>query len=157
MTGLNRFLLAALICLTLTCFFQADAAGNALYQGTFTGKVIGDRDTSAPLTLELMQDGDAVTGSATIGDGVGIDTGGFICPGFVAVPSGTIGVNGTVSSQDPRHLEAKSSLSASGLTITADVLADVSSDGSTMNVQLDLNIPWPCQSTTLKATLTRSK
>jgi hypothetical protein len=156
MNGLNQFLLAVMICLTVTCFSQADAAGAALYQGTFTGKVIGDRDTSAPLTLELTQNGDAVTGTATIGGGVGIDTGGFICPGFVAVPSGMIGVNGTVSSNDPRHLEAKSGLSASGLTITVNVLADVFSDGSTMNVQLDLNIPWPCQSTTLKATLTRS-
>jgi hypothetical protein len=118
------------------------------------GTAIGDKDTSAPLTLNLTQEGSLVTGAATVGDGLKVDTGGFVCPGLV--PSGTINVSGNVSSSDPRHLEAKSGLSALGLTITAEVPADLPQDGKTMNIQLRENIPWPCHSTTIRAILTRA-
>lgn len=151
----NRLILIAVLCLIVNQ--GAYAAPNAgPFQGTFKGTAIGDQGSSAPLALSLLQNGSIVTGTAAVGDGIEVDTGGFVCPGLVAVPSGTIGVNGIVSGQDPRHLEAQSSLSASGLTITAEVLAELSADYNTMNVQLKLNIPWPCHGTTIKGTLTRS-
>jgi hypothetical protein len=152
---LNRLMLLAILCLTLNQGLCSATSGGP-FQGTFKGTAIGDQGSSAPLALSLLQNGSIVTGTATVGDGMEVDTGGFVCPGLVAIPSGTIGVNGIVSGQDPRHLEAQSSLSASGLTITAEVLADLSADYNTMNVQLKLNIPWPCHGTTIKGTLTRS-
>jgi hypothetical protein len=151
----NRLILVAVLCLILIQGANAAPSGGP-FQGTFKGTVIGDQGSSAPLALSLLQNGSIVSGTAAVGDGIEVDTGGFVCPGLVAVPSGTIGVNGIVSGQDPRHLEAKSSLSASGLTITAEVLAELSADYNTMNVQLKLNIPWPCHGTTIKGTLTRS-
>ena len=151
----NRLILIAVLCLIVNQgAYAASSAGP--FQGTFKGTAIGDQGSSAPLALSLLQNGSIVTGTAAVGDGIEVDTGGFVCPGLVAVPSGTIGVNGIVSGQDPRHLEAQSSLSASGLTITAEVVAELSADYNTMNVQLKLNIPWPCHGTTIKGTLTRS-
>ena len=149
------FLILVLCLITIQGAYAAPSGGP--FQGTFKGTAIGDQGSSAPLALSLLQNGSIVTGTATVGDGIEVDTGGFVCPGMVAVPSGTIGVNGIVSGQDPRHLEAQSSLSASGLTITAEVLAELSADYNTMNVQLKLNIPWPCHGTTIKGTLTRSE
>jgi hypothetical protein len=151
----NRLILIAVLFLIMTQGAYAAPSGGS-FQGTFKGIAIGDQGSSAPLALSLLQNGSIVTGTATLGDGLKVDTGGFVCPGLVSVPSGTIGVNGIVSGQDPRHLEAQSSLSASGLTITAEVLADLSADYNTMNIQLKLNIPWPCHGTTIKGTLTRS-
>ena len=148
------FLIVVLCLITIQGICAASSGGP--FQGTFKGTAIGDQGSSAPLALSLLQNGSIVTGTAAVGDGIEVDTGGFVCPGLVAVPSGTIGVNGIVSGQDPRHLEAQSSLSASGLTITAEVLAELSADYNTMNVQLKLNIPWPCHGTTIKGTLTRS-
>jgi hypothetical protein len=151
----NRLIFVALLCLILNQGANASPSAGP-FQGTFKGTAIGDQGSSAPLALSLLQNGSIVTGIAAVGDGIEVDTGGFVCPGLVSVPSGTIGVNGIVSGQDPRHLEAQSSLSASGLTIIAEVLADLSADHNTMNIQLKLNIPWPCHGTTIKGTLTRS-
>ena len=156
MNSSNRFLLAISICLLVGCSALATSNSHGLFQGVFTGTAIGYRDTSAPLTINLTQDNNTVTGIAAVGDGLKVDTGGFVCPGLVKVPSGTIDVAGDVSSQDPQHLEAKSGLSASGLTITAEVIAELSQDSSTMDAELKLNIPWPCRNTTIKATLMRS-
>jgi hypothetical protein len=155
MLGANRLIVIAMLCLTLNQgIFAAQSAGP--FQGTFKGTAIGDRGSSAPLALSLIQNGSIVTGTATVGDGLKVDTGGFVCPGLVAVPSGTLGVGGIVSSQNPNQLDAKSSLSVSGFTITAEVLADLSADHNKMKVQIDLNIPWPRHGTTIKGTLSRS-
>lgn len=142
------------ICCLVVCAAQA-ASDSGLYQGNFTGTAIGDRDTSAPLTLNMTQNGSVVTGVAAVGEGIKVDTGGFICPGLVAVPAVKLGFSGNVSQEDPRHMEAGSGLTVSGLTITADVLTDLSLDNKTMALQLKLNIPQPCRSTILTANLTR--
>jgi len=136
---------------------QADSTVSGSFQGIFSGTAFGNRDSSAPLTLNLNQKGTEVEGTAKMGAGLSIDTGGLLCPGIVAVPSGTINVKGTISPCNPDHLEAKSDLSASGLVITTLVVADLSKDGSFMNVQIKLNIPWPCKSALIKATLARAK
>ncbi len=153
--GICTVLAAMLLTATAACAPFADAS-EALFQGKFTGMAFSDRDTSAPLTLNLTQIGNAVNGTATIGNGLTVDTGGFICPGVVNVPSGRIDVSGSVSETDPRHLDATSSLSTSGITITAQVVSELSQDGNTMDISLDLKIPWPCKSSTIKAKLTRS-
>jgi hypothetical protein len=146
-------LVLSMVALAL-CSFQAAAE---LFDGKFTGTVIGDQDTSAPLTLNLAQTGNSVTGTATVGDGLGVDLGGFICPGLVAVPSGTIDVSGNVSPDSPNQLVAASSISASGFNINAEVLADLAENGNSMEIQLKLKIPSPCKSATLRANLSRSE
>jgi hypothetical protein len=147
--------LAAFSILTL-CSAQASSASSNQFQGTFTGTAIGDSDSSAELTLNLAQNGTSVVGTAAIGNGLKVDTGGFICPGLVPIPTGTIPVSGSASTEDPYHLDAKSSLSGSGLTITGEVIADLSKDGKTMDIDLNLEVPWPCHGTIIKAKLARS-
>lgn len=155
----NRFIIVVIICFMVNHSTQiAFASTNSgLYQGTFTGTAIGNCGTSAPLTLNLTQNGNSVTGTATIGNGIEVNTGNSPCPGLVSVPSGTMNFNGIVSRRDPRHLEATSDISILGMTITSDVVTKLSQDNNTMHIQLNLNIPWPCESTTLKATLNRSQ
>ena len=51
---------------------------------------------------------------------------------------------------------AKSVFTASGMKITADMLADISQDGNAMKAKIKLNIPWPCRSLTITANLARS-
>jgi hypothetical protein len=152
--GLVIGILFTICNLLLLC--EAVDSTTALYQGTFTGTAMGDSGSSAQLTLNLLQNGKEVSGTATIEEGLMVDTGGAVCPGVVSVPSGTIDVQGSVSNQNPRHLEAKSSVTAMGLTITGDVGADMSQDGKNMDITIKLNVPWPCHGTTIKANLSRS-
>ena len=153
MNIIRQFILAEVCCLA---FFGTQAAsGSGLFQGNFTGTATGDLDTSAPLALNMTQDGSMVNGVAIVGDGIKVDTGGFICPGLVAVPAVKLNFKGNVSAQNPRHMEARSGLTVSGLTITADVQTELSQDNSTIKLELKLNIPRPCRSTTLNATLRR--
>jgi hypothetical protein len=151
----HRIILAlALGMIVASCAHAASQEG--LFEGKFSGKVLGGAESSTELVLNLAQAGLSVNGTAALGSGLKADAGGFfICPGIVEVPSGTIGVSGTVSEGNPAHLEAKSGLSAMGLSIGVDVLADMSADGRTMNLQMKLKLPWPCSSPAFQGTLTR--
>jgi hypothetical protein len=132
------------------------APQEGLFAGKFSGKILGGAESSTELVLNLAQAGLSVNGTAALGSGLKADAGGFfICPGVVEIPSGTIGVSGTVSETNPAHLEARSGLSAMGLSIGVDVSADMSADGRTMNLQMKLNLPWPCSSPAFQATLTK--
>lgn len=42
-----------------------------------------------------------------------------------------------------------------GMRIVADVLAEISDDGSSIKIQIKLKIPWPCLNPTVRADLTR--
>jgi len=145
------------------CIAQAASASSASiasaspnpFQGTFTGTAVGDSDSSATLALDLMQNGTNLAGTATIGKGLMVETGG-LSPDLIPVPAGIIPVTGSASAMNPNHFEADSSLIASGLTITGKVIADLSKDGKTMDLDLNLEIPWPYHSTKINAKVTRS-
>jgi hypothetical protein len=156
MRGIIQLFLSVAACLLTICSAQVASNDAGLFQGNFTGMATGDVETSAPLTLNLTQNGSWVAGSVTILPGISINTGGLICPGTVAVPSGTMGINGSISNKNPHQLAAKSVLIASGMKITADMLADISKDGNTMKAQINLNMPWPCRDPTIRADLVRS-
>lgn len=143
MHGNVRLYLYATACLLSISVAEVSCTDAGLFQGNFTGIATGDGKTSAPLTLNLTQNGSWVSGSVTILAGISINTGGVICPGTVAVPSGKMGINGSISNKNPRQLEAKSVFSASGMKIAADMLADIYRDGNTMKAQIKLNIPGP--------------
>jgi len=148
------FLALALGMMVASCANAAPQEG--LFEGRFSGTVKGDAGSSSELILDLHQTELSVNGTATLGSGLKADPGGFfICPGVVDVPSGTVGVSGTVSESNPAHLEARSGLSAMGLSIGVDVLAEISADGRAMNLQMMLKLPWPCRSPTFQGALTR--
>ena len=46
------------------------ATSGGLFTGTFKGVLLGDDDSRAPVTLELMQDGRVVTGEIVVGRGL---------------------------------------------------------------------------------------
>lgn len=146
-----------ILTLCSVCSAEAASAPSNQFQGTFTGTAIGDSDSSAKIILTLAQNGTSVVGTAAIGNGLKVDTGGFICPGLVSIPNGTIPVSGSTSEMYPSHLEAKSSLSGYGLTINGVVTADLSKDSKTMDIDLNLKVPWPCHGTIIKAKLARSQ
>jgi hypothetical protein len=148
------FLALALGMVAASCANAAPQGG--LFEGRFNGTVKGDAGSSSELDLDLHQAGLSVNGTATMGSGLKADASGFfICPGVVDVPSGTVGVSGTVSESNPARLEARSGLSAMGVSIGVDVLAEISADGRTMNLQMLLKLPWPCHSPALQGILTR--
>ena len=156
MHGIIRLFLPLAACLLIICGARAASSDAGLFQGNFTGIAAGDGDRSAPIMLNLTQSGSWVVGSVTIHPGINIHTGGLICPGTVAVSSGKMGINGSISNKNPRQLAAKSVFTASGMKIVADMLAEISRDGSTMKAQIKLNVPWPCRSPAITANLARS-
>lgn len=155
MPGRKHTIIAATICILIVCSAQAKYDITRPFEGSFAGIAFGDKASSAQIVLNLTQIGDMVTGTAKIFQGIVIDTGGFICPGVVAVPDGTFYVSGNVSTGDPNHLAARTSLQASGMPIRIDVDADISRDGRTMELQMRVNIPWPCRSTSIYADLVK--
>jgi len=126
MQGTFRLYLYAAVCLLSISVAEFSCSDAGLFQGNFTGIATGDEKTGAPLTLNLTQNGSRVSGSATILAGIKVNTGGLICPGTVDVPSGTLSIAGSISNRNPRQIAAKSALNASGMKITADMLADIS-------------------------------
>lgn len=153
---LRAFVLVIAAAVFLSCC-SAQVATEDMYGGIFTGFARGDRGSSALLTLNLTQNGTAVTGYATVLPGLVIDTGGFFCPGAVSVPEGTVAVEGVTSSSNPRQLKATTSFSTGRMNITADIQAELAIDGSNMNVKMKLKIPWPCRSPIVTANLNRAR
>ena len=93
MHGIIRLFLPLAACLLSISVAEVSCTDADLFQGNFAGIATGDGKTSAPLTLNLTQNGSWVSGSITILPGISINTGGLICPGTVAVPSGKMGIN----------------------------------------------------------------
>lgn len=127
------------------------------FEGTFEGTVNGDEGSSAPLTVDLTQDGVDVSGTATLGEGLLVNVGAGLCPGVQTVPAATLDLNAQTSASNPRHLEKSTSLVVSGYNIGVNIAADVSADGEELSVLLNLITPFPCRNPELRAVLTRTQ
>jgi len=97
--------LLAALSLVLTVAATASAAGGskrpsntAYFDGAFSGTVYGDKGSSAPIYLELSQDGRQVEGYVEIGNGLYVN-GGMCGSGYV--PGGAQAASGQVSSANP--------------------------------------------------------
>ncbi len=125
-----------------------------LFAGTFEGYLVGDRDSRAPITLELSQQGNIVSGDIVIGRGLVIDAG--MC-GAAAVPTGTQSADGQVSARNPRHIDAGVELAVQGMAITIDLDGDLSRDGKSLATTATIDLPWLCGSDpVIGGTLTRT-
>ena len=151
-----RLYLYAAACLLSISVAVVSSNEAGLSQSNFTGIAIGDGGTSAPLNLNLTQNGSRIFGSATILPGIKINTGSLIWSGTVDVPSGTMDIAGSILDRNPHQLVAKSAQTASGVKITADVLADISIDNNAIMARIKLDLPWPCRTPMIKASLARS-
>lgn len=127
------------------------------FEGTFEGIVNGDEGSSAPLTVDLTQDGVDVSGTATLGEGLLVNIGAGLCPGVQTVPASTLDLNGQTSANNPRHLEKSTSLVVNGYNIGVNIAADVSADGEELSVLLNLITPFPCRNPELRAVLMRTQ
>lgn len=117
------------------------AAPGGPFSGLFAGTLLGSGGSSAPVSLELVQTGDSVTGTMNIGQGLVIDGGSC---GSQPVPSGMQTAAGRTSSSNPYHLDAGAAFSVQGIAINIDLDADLSADGQTLSAQALVDLPFLC-------------
>jgi hypothetical protein len=129
-------------------------APGGLFSGTFVGTITGDGGSEAPLRLELSQQGQSVGGTATLGEGLRINAGGFC--GRFSVPAATFAASETLPAPDSRQLEASTTFDVEGFEIPLTLKATVAPDGETMAVEATLYTPVLCTNNpTVTGTLTR--
>ena len=125
------------------------------FDGAFEGAILGDAESSAPLSLALTQEETLVSGTVTLGEGLFVNVGGGFCGGVQGVPASAFQVSGLTSPDNPRHLESNSSIEINQITIGVRVVADVSEDGDQLTAQVILTTPLFCLNPQLPATLQR--
>lgn len=147
---INIFFFMSLIALALMTFFVASAqaapvrpatTSGGLFAGTFEGVLRGDDGSTAPIALELTQDGRAVTGEIAVGRGLLIDGGNC---GAATVPAATQTATGQTTARNPRHLEASVDFKVQGIAVTIDLTGDLSRDGETLSAEAKIDLPWLC-------------
>lgn len=111
------------------------------YQGTFSGYLYGDKNSRAPMSLELVQLGDEVSGKLTIGEGLFIDAG--RC-GQASIPPNSAIASGRTLVSEPRTLQASSSFVVSGITIKGYLESELSADGKEITALAKIDLPWLC-------------
>ena len=112
-----------------------------LFDGTFQGTIYGDKGSSAPIQLQLSQDGRQVVGNVELGSGLYVN-GGMCGAGYV--PGGAQSAGGQVSASNPRRLYAESSFKVSGFKVTIDLVGVASADGKEVDAQAKIDLPWLC-------------
>jgi hypothetical protein len=112
-----------------------------LFAGTFEGVLRGDDGSRAPVTLELVQNGRAVSGEIAVGRGLIIDGGNC---GLVEVPTTTQTATGATTARAPRLLSAETALKVQGLAITIDLDGELSRNGQTITAEARIDLPWLC-------------
>jgi hypothetical protein len=130
------------------------AAGTGLLTGTFIGTLIGDGDSEAPLLLELEQEGRLVAGTATLGEGLMINAGGFC--GRFPVPASSFEAREELETADSRKLQTTTSVDVEGFLIPVDLTVTLAADGQTLTAEAILQTPALCANDpVLVGTLTR--
>jgi hypothetical protein len=111
------------------------------YQGIFSGGVSGDRGSEAPITLDLIQRGEDISGTVSIGEGLYIDGG--VC-GAVAVPAAEQAVTGKTVKGHPDQLDTKLSFNVSNIKIVVNLASRISADGKNIEAEARIDLPWLC-------------
>jgi len=123
----------------------AQAAGIATaygpYKGQFSGIVSGDRGSEAPITLDLIQRGEDISGTVSIGEGLFIDGG--LC-GAVAVPAVEQAVTGKTVKGHPDQLDVELSFNVSNIKIGVNLESRISADGKNIEAEAKIDLPWLC-------------
>ena len=109
------------------------------FTGTFEGLIYGDKNSSAVMTLELEQDGNEVTGTAYLSDGLYVNAGNC---GSANIPAVTQAATGTVSTKNPNLLATEATFNVSGINVTIDLVGELVDDELEADAKIDL--PWLC-------------
>ncbi|HSM58942.1 MAG TPA: hypothetical protein VK879_22495 [Candidatus Sulfomarinibacteraceae bacterium] len=132
------------------------AAPEALgpFTGSFAGPIYGDAESSATLQLDLIQQDRQIEGTATLGQGLVVNAGGF-CGAF-DVPALKLNASDELEQVDGRHLSTTTTVEVSGFEITVELQATLAPDGETMVAEATMYPPSLCGATpTMTATLNR--
>lgn len=124
------------------------------FTGTFVGTIYGDAESSAPLQLDLVQNGRQVEGTATVGEGLRVNAGG-VC-GTFAVPPMTLNANDELDQVDGRHISTTSDVEVNGFEVPVELEASLALDGETLLAKATMYPPAFCgREPTMSAELTR--
>jgi hypothetical protein len=141
-------ILALALSATLTFAASASAAPDVTkttnskpFDGTFNGKIYGDKGTSAPISLVLAHKGNQVEGNVFIGEGLYLD-GGMCGAGYI--PAASQFATGQSSAKNPRHLTANSNFKVSGVNVNLKLDGDLSADGEQLKAKATVDLPWFC-------------
>ncbi len=111
------------------------------FDGTFSGVIYGDKGSQAPLTLEMVQDGDEVYGTLLLGRGLYIN-GGRCGGGYI--PATSQHAEGKIDKSNPNALETSTTIKVSGFKINIELEGLLSNDGKTLEAEATVNLPWLC-------------
>jgi hypothetical protein len=119
------------------------AAGDEVgsYEGTFQGMAYADKNSSAPLVLELTHRGNEVEGGLFLGEGLVVNGG--LC-GTVSLPEFEVAVEGETVRSNPNRLVADPTFDAGGFDLTVDFESEVSTDGEVITATAKVDLPWFC-------------
>ncbi|MFW5942237.1 MAG: hypothetical protein ACOC9V_04915 [Chloroflexota bacterium] len=124
------------------------------FTGAFAGTIHGDAESSASLQLDMVQRGRQIEGTATLGEGVVVNAGGF-CGAF-DVPALTLNANDELDQVDGRQLSTTTTVEVNGFEVTVELEATLAPDGESMVAEATMYPPSLCGSNpTMSATLTR--
>lgn len=110
------------------------------YNGTFRGYVNGDRGSQAPAVFQLSQNGDLVSGTVSLGEGLYID-GGWCGKGYIP----TVTQSGRLHTypNDPSQIQMITSFKVSNFDIGVTLNSKITTDG-TINATGSIDLPWIC-------------
>lgn len=111
------------------------------YEGIFYGVVQGDKNSRAPMALQLTHRDGVVQGKVYLGEGLYVDGG--VCGG-VNVPSGIQYASGKTIPSNPNHLGARSTFNVSNINVAVSLNGDLSPDGEVLNANAKIDLPWFC-------------
>ena len=124
------------------------------FTGTFAGTVFGDRESSAPLELTLVQRGRQIEGAAVLGDGLIVSAGG-VCGSF-PIPAITLNASDELDQANERHLSTTTNVAVSGFEIPVVLEATLGPDGRTVVAEATMYPPALCRNNpSVTATLLR--
>ena len=116
--------------------FQSKAGGP--FEGSFSGLVHGDRDSQAPMRIEMNQDGNDISGTVIIGRGLFVDAG--RC-GSGYIPSTVQFAEGEANN---RQIKAETTVKVDGIKVTIELEGELSNDGEILEAAAKADIPWIC-------------
>ena len=110
------------------------------YNGTFRGYVNGDKGSRAPVLFQLSQNGDLVSGTVSLGEGLYID-GGWCGKGYIppVTQSGRLRTN----PNDPSQIQMRTSFKVSNFDIGVTLNSKMSTNG-TIAATGSIDLPWIC-------------
>ena len=116
---------------------EANPVAVGPYEGVFTGVLLGDNNSRAPIALAMTHRDGVVNGRLYLGEGFYVDAG-------TTLPAMTQSASGRTLESDLSKLPIYTSLNLGGFNIGVNLNSTVSADGDKLNVSAAIDLPWIC-------------